>query len=522
MLRLLAISLLLCSCSYNKITHNHDLVLFSDEFEEQIGRQTKVSSIQSNNVLKNKELQLYIKNLTQQITNEHNKDIESLVLKNDAINAFATPGYFFINSGILPILYDEGALMGIMAHEIAHIDARHSVRKLSKKRLVDILLYGLFINFKHDDVEDLKDLLNKKFSRDYEYEADEFGVKALQAINKPAENLIYALQAFQALEDIHEKEAILNKRGKSNKIHQSQSNWKDTHPSDEKRIKKISELTEKWVEELKPYNQKEFYTKLDGLKFNSLSGSNEDNSAIRKYFLPKDNMLGFARPSSFGYKNTLYLKKNKLKINLPKNYQAKIHKQQDYGKNVENQIFMDIKYINDDLKALPKDLVTNFHNLSKNKKHKTFKIIDSKKNIFSYYKKPFFAKNGPFYTHLILDLNKYDNKGEIIGYQSSYIMVTLVSEYKKSFDEHMLNDIKYISNNIQTLTKKQASALKPLTIKTVQAKGDENFTEYAEKYTPYTNFSKDWFKLFNGMFNDSEQIKPNQWLKLIINNNENI
>jgi len=54
------------------------------------------------------------------------------VLDSDAINAYSTPGgYVFITRGALQLAQDEAELAAILAHEIAHINARHIVKHLN-------------------------------------------------------------------------------------------------------------------------------------------------------------------------------------------------------------------------------------------------------------------------------------------------------------------------------------------------------------------------------------------------------
>lgn len=54
-----------------------------------------------------------------------------MVIQSDDINAFAVPGgYVFITTGALNQVKDESELAGILAHEIAHIEKRHYVKKV--------------------------------------------------------------------------------------------------------------------------------------------------------------------------------------------------------------------------------------------------------------------------------------------------------------------------------------------------------------------------------------------------------
>ena len=53
------------------------------------------------------------------------------ILDTDEINAFAAPGgYIFVTRGALKLMRNEAQLAGVLAHELAHIDQKHIVRKL--------------------------------------------------------------------------------------------------------------------------------------------------------------------------------------------------------------------------------------------------------------------------------------------------------------------------------------------------------------------------------------------------------
>jgi predicted Zn-dependent protease len=59
------------------------------------------------------------------------------VLKVDAYNAFAIPaGYIFINSGLMAAMDNEDELAGILAHEIAHVNARHISQKIERSKKI--------------------------------------------------------------------------------------------------------------------------------------------------------------------------------------------------------------------------------------------------------------------------------------------------------------------------------------------------------------------------------------------------
>jgi predicted Zn-dependent protease len=61
------------------------------------------------------------------------------VVQSDEINAFALPGgFFYVNSALILAADDEAELAGVMAHEIAHVTARHGAKQMSKGELLNL------------------------------------------------------------------------------------------------------------------------------------------------------------------------------------------------------------------------------------------------------------------------------------------------------------------------------------------------------------------------------------------------
>ena len=57
------------------------------------------------------------------------------VIDSDEINAFALPGgFFYVNSGLILRADEEAELAGVMAHEIAHVAARHGTEERNQGR----------------------------------------------------------------------------------------------------------------------------------------------------------------------------------------------------------------------------------------------------------------------------------------------------------------------------------------------------------------------------------------------------
>src|ERR1700692_4314268 len=61
------------------------------------------------------------------------------VVDDEEINAFALPGgFFFVNTGVLLNADNEAEMAGVMAHEIAHVAARHGTRQASRGEIARI------------------------------------------------------------------------------------------------------------------------------------------------------------------------------------------------------------------------------------------------------------------------------------------------------------------------------------------------------------------------------------------------
>src|SRR5262250_2651769 len=60
------------------------------------------------------------------------------VLDSEEVNAFALPGgFFFVNSGLMLKAESEAELAGVMAHEIAHVAARHGTTQATKGEIIN-------------------------------------------------------------------------------------------------------------------------------------------------------------------------------------------------------------------------------------------------------------------------------------------------------------------------------------------------------------------------------------------------
>ncbi len=111
------------------------------------------------------------------------------VIDSDEVNAFALPGgFFYVNKGLLLAADNEAELAGVMAHEIAHVAARHAVENQAKANLLEYAALGASIflggipGMIYQNTAGIGLLgIFMKFSRSAEEEADRLGVQYMYA-----------------------------------------------------------------------------------------------------------------------------------------------------------------------------------------------------------------------------------------------------------------------------------------------------------------------------------------------------
>ncbi|MGH9776938.1 MAG: M48 family metallopeptidase [Candidatus Acidiferrales bacterium] len=162
--------------------------LWSLEKEVALGKMLAQQIEQSARLVQDPVVNEYVNRVAQNLVRNSDARVPFTVkvIDSEEINAFALPGgFFFVNSGLIMAADEEAELAGVMAHEIAHVTARHATKQATKGQIAQWALipaiiflpggwagYGIYqgINFGLP-------LAFLKFTRDAEREADFLGLQ---------------------------------------------------------------------------------------------------------------------------------------------------------------------------------------------------------------------------------------------------------------------------------------------------------------------------------------------------------
>ncbi len=157
------------------------------------------------------------------------------IIDDDTINAFALPGgHVVIHSELILKAESPEEVAGVLAHEIAHVTKRHSMRNLVETTGT-YFVFRVFLG----DVSDLvgvlvrngRYLLNQKYSRDHEREADEAGWGYLLAADVNPRGMITFFEKLAAEQGDGTVAAV-----------QESLAFMSTHPATSERIARLEEL----------------------------------------------------------------------------------------------------------------------------------------------------------------------------------------------------------------------------------------------------------------------------------------
>ncbi|MFK7827330.1 MAG: M48 family metallopeptidase [Oligoflexales bacterium] len=214
---------------------------FPYSLEQQIGIQIIDAILPKEKSLKHAEIQQILEQQIRPIIEqmpEGMKDIKIHLSQENQVNAFALlGGHIIFNRGLLLKATSIEEVLGVAAHEIAHIRLRHSIQTLIHSLglfVVFDILFGDLSGTIAIVIENSNLLLQRGFSRSFELEADQYAYNMLLKSQISPQGMV----SFSRRLD---QEAMKND---SNRIQDSLS-FLSTHPATRERIERLEMLISK-------------------------------------------------------------------------------------------------------------------------------------------------------------------------------------------------------------------------------------------------------------------------------------
>jgi predicted Zn-dependent protease len=182
---------------------------YSTEKEIRMGKEYAQQIEQSMKLIQDPVVNEYVNRVGQNLVRNSDAKVPFTikVVDSDEINAMALPGgFFYVNSGLILAADDEAELAGVMAHEIAHVCARHATRQMTRYQLANLMSIPLIfvgggIGYAAREAASIGlPLTFLSFSRGFEAEADYLGVQYMYKSGYDPNEFVNFFEKIQAQE----------------------------------------------------------------------------------------------------------------------------------------------------------------------------------------------------------------------------------------------------------------------------------------------------------------------------------
>jgi beta-barrel assembly-enhancing protease len=182
---------------------------YSLEGEIRMGKQYAQMIESSSKLINDPVVTEYVNRIGQNLVRNSDAQVPFTikVIDSDVVNAFALPGgFFFVNSGLILAADEEAELAGVMAHEIAHVCARHATRQMTRANIANIstiplIFVGGGIGYAVRSAAGIGlPLTFVSFQRGFEAEADYLGLQYMYKTGYDPQAFVAFFEKIQALE----------------------------------------------------------------------------------------------------------------------------------------------------------------------------------------------------------------------------------------------------------------------------------------------------------------------------------
>jgi hypothetical protein len=182
---------------------------YSLETEIRMGKQYSMMIESSSKMVNDPVVTEYVNRVGQNLVRNSDAQVPFTikVIDSDVVNAFALPGgFFYVNSGLILAADEEAELAGVMAHEIAHVCARHAMRQMTRANIANIstiplIFVGGGIGYAVRSAAGIGlPLTFVSFQRGFEAEADYLGLQYMYKTGYDPQAFVAFFEKIEALE----------------------------------------------------------------------------------------------------------------------------------------------------------------------------------------------------------------------------------------------------------------------------------------------------------------------------------
>ena len=266
---------LVAACATNPATGKRQINLMSEAQEISAGQEADAQVKKEMGVYNDANLQTYVSGIGMRLAMVSERPTlpwHYTVVDSPVVNAFALPGgYIYITRGILPFLNDEAQLAGVLGHETGHVTARHAAQQYTRAvgGTIGLVALGIFVPGAQQFgglAQQGLGVLFLKFSREFELQADQLGVR-------------YASRANWDPAGVPDMLATLGRLDEASGQTKGIPNWLETHPEPLARVKEIQPQVQQLSAGRTDFvrNQDALYRAIDGIIY----GDNPEQGIVR-------------------------------------------------------------------------------------------------------------------------------------------------------------------------------------------------------------------------------------------------
>ncbi|MFQ5955226.1 MAG: M48 family metalloprotease [Kiloniellales bacterium] len=260
---------LLGACAFNPATGGHSFTAFMSVEDELRIRDQEHPRIlaRSGGAYDDPALTAYVGELGSRLaaaSEMPDLDYQFTILNSPVVNAFALPGgYVYVSRGLLALADSEAELVGVLAHEIGHVTARHAAQRYSRHvltsfgvDLLDVVSIGSLAETAQAEADDYL----QAYTREQELEADRLALRYMRRAGYDTNAMatfLNKLTAYRALE--------VKLRGLTDAVEEVE--FMATHPLTAARLEEVIGLEFETPQKDPKRGREAYLDRIDGLLF---------------------------------------------------------------------------------------------------------------------------------------------------------------------------------------------------------------------------------------------------------------